>query len=122
MSWLASSSVLATRRSADGDHLGLAAQPDVRLCGVARGERGVLDLAQRVHGLDERHSPSLLGDGAHLAREPVVAVHQVVTPRRVRGLGPEQLECELAQLAGKIRFIQVFERSGGEMADHDAGR
>ena len=78
------------------DHLGLAAQPDVRLGGVARGERGVLDLAQRVHGLDQRHSPSLLGDGAYLAREPVVAVHQVVAARRVRGLGPEQLERELA--------------------------
>ena len=84
------------------DDLSFAAQPDLRLGGVAGGERGVLDLAQRVHRLDQRDSPPLLGDSAHLAGQPVVAVHEVVAARRMCGLGPQQLERELAQLARKI--------------------
>ena len=85
-----------------GNDLRLAAQPDLWLNGVAGREGGVLDLAQRVHGLDERDSPPLLGDGADLARQPVMPVHEVIPAGRMRSLGPEQLEGELAQLARKI--------------------
>jgi hypothetical protein len=75
-----------------------------------------------VHGLDERDAPPLLGDSADLAGQPVVAVHEIVPAGRVRSLGPQQLEGELTELAGKIRFVEIFERPGGQMTDEDAGR
>ena len=49
-------------------------------------------------------------------------MNQVISAGRVRGLGPEQLEGELAQLAGQIVLVQVLERASGQMADQDARR
>ena len=49
-------------------------------------------------------------------------VNQVIAAGRVGGLGAQQLEGELAQLARKVGLVQVLERAGGEMADHHAGR
>ncbi len=85
-----------------GHHLRLTAQPDVGFRGVACGERSVLDPAEGMHGLHERDAPPFLGDRSDLAGQPVVAVHEVVAAGGVGSLGTQQLEGELAELAGKI--------------------
>ena len=103
------------------DDLGLAAQPGGRLEGVAGRQGRVLHLRERVHGLDQRYAPPFLGHRADLPGEPVMPVNQVIAAGRVGGLGAQQLEGELAQLARKIGLVQVLERAGGEMADHTPG-
>ena len=48
-------------------------------------------------------------------------MHQVVPARRMRRLGAQQLKGELAELTGKIRFIQILERACGEVPYQYAG-
>jgi hypothetical protein len=43
-------------------------------------------------------------------------VNQVVAARRVGRLGPQQLEGELAQLAGQVGLVEVLERPRGSSA------
>ncbi len=103
------------------DHLRLAADPSPGLGGVACRERGVLHLAQGVHGLHERNPPAFLGHRPHLAGQPVVRVHQVVPARRVGRLGAQHLQGELAQLGGQVGLVEFLERPGDHVPDQHAG-
>ena len=69
-----------------GDHLLLADHPGARLGPVALGQRRVLDLGERVRGVDQRHAPPVAGQPADLAGQPVVRVDDVVEARLVLGL------------------------------------
>ena len=90
------------------------------LGGVADGERVVLDLGHRVHGVHQRHAPAVAGERADLAGEPVVGVHEVVVAERLGGLGAQHLAGEDAQLAGQLALGQPLERAGVDVADGDA--
>ena len=103
------------------DHVELASDPLLRLGGLADREGRVLDLAQRVHGLHQRHAPALLGGRADLARQPVVRVHEVVLARLGGRLGPQHLEGELADLAGQVGLVQLLEGAGHDAAHEHPG-
>ncbi len=103
------------------DDLLLADHPGRRLGGVADGERGVLDLGHRVHRVHERDAPPVADQGADLAGEPVVGVHDVVPALVVAGLGPQHLAGEHAELAGELALGEALERSGVHVVDRDAG-
>jgi hypothetical protein len=101
------------------DDLFLAIDPADRLGRVAFGELGVLDLGHGVHRVDQRHTPPLTGDGADLARQPVVRVHQVEVPRFALNLCAQDIAYEGAQLRGKVVLLQALERSSGDMVHAD---
>ena len=103
------------------DDLALADDPRGRLGGVSRGQRGVLDLGHRVHGVDQRDAPALLGQPADLAREPVVAVHEVVVAGLAAGLRAQDAAGQRAQLGGQVLLGQALERPGHDVPDEDAG-
>src|SRR5215469_18951689 len=48
-------------------------------------------------------------------------MHQVVPAGRVRGLGAQEFEGELAELTRKIRFVEVLERACGQVPHQHAG-
>jgi len=95
------------------DDLLLADDPGGRLGGVALGERVVLDLRHRVHGVDQRHAPPVAGQRPDLSGEPVVGVDGVVVAERLGGLGAQHLAGEHAQLSGQLGLRQALERSRG---------
>ena len=103
------------------DDLLLADHPRRRLGGVPDGQRGVLDLGHRVHRVHQRHAPPVADQGADLAGEPVVRVHDVVPALVVAGLGPQHLAGEHAQLAGELALGEALERAGVHVVDGDAG-
>jgi hypothetical protein len=51
-----------------------------------------------------------------------MSVNQVISSGSVRGLGPEQLKGELAELTRQIVLVQVLERACGQVPDQDARR
>ena len=104
------------------DDLVLAQQPGVRLRGVTLGERGVLDLRHRVHGVDQRDRPAVADQRAHLAREPVVGVDEVEPAVLVAGLGAQQVAGEDAQLGGQRLLAEALVGAGGDVVDAHAGR
>ncbi len=83
------------------DHALLALQPEGRLGSLSAGEGIVLDLAEGVERGHEWSAPQLLGRAADPAREPVVAVHDVVGARFAAGVGKHASE-ELRQESGKV--------------------
>jgi len=97
---------------------GMARVPD-RLH-VAGGQGGVLDLAQGVHGLHQRHPPALLGHRAHLARQPVVGVHEVVPAGGVGRLDAQRLEREVADLSRDVGLVELLERARRHVPDQYA--
>ena len=103
-----------------GDHLLLADQPRHRLGGVAHGHRGVLDLRHRVHRVHQRDAPPVARQRAHLAAEPVVAVHEVVVAGRVVGLGAQDLAREDAQLGRQLVLGEPLVGPGRDVVDADA--
>ncbi len=81
-SWRASLPVLATSMSALSTTCSSPSTPGGRLRGVPVGEGLVLHLGHRVHGVDQGHLPAVAQQGADLAGEPVVRVHDVVPAPR----------------------------------------
>jgi len=104
-----------------GDNVEFAGDPLLRLGGLANRESSVLDLAQGVHGLHERHPPALLGRCADLAGQPVVRVHQVVLAGLGGRLGAQHLVGELADLGGKIGLVHLLEGARYDTADEHPG-
>ena len=101
------------------DDLLLADDPCGRLGGVADGERVVLDLGHRVHRVHQRDPPAVAREGADLAGEPVVGVHEVVVAERLGGLGAQHLAGEHAELAGQLALAQPLERAGMDVVHGD---
>jgi hypothetical protein len=101
------------------DDLLLPDDPGRRLRGVARGERLVLHLGHRVHGVHERDPPTVARQRADLAGEPVVGVNEVVVAERLRGLGAQHLAREHAQLTRQLALGQALERAGVDVAHRD---
>ena len=104
------------------DHLLFTDRAQRRLGCVAVGQRGVLHRGEGVRGVHQRHRPSIPGQPAHLARQPVVRMHDVVVPGLVRGLGAQHARGERTQLRGQVVLVQPFERAGHHVADQHAGR
>ena len=98
---------LQRRRGQDpircADHAFLALQPHGRLGPLIPRERVVLHFAERVERGDERRAPDLLGRPAHPAREPVVAVDDVVRDPVEARIVKDPAE-ELGQVPGQVRL------------------
>jgi hypothetical protein len=104
-----------------GDHLLLADDPRPRLRSVAVGQRLVLDLRERVRGVDERHAPPVPGQPAHLAGQPVVRVNDVVVARLVLGLLSQDGGGEGTELARQLLLAKALERAGADVPDGHPG-
>ncbi len=102
------------------DHLLLADYAHGGLGGVTCGEVAVLHLGHRVHRVHERHVPALAGQPAHLPRQPVVRVNEVVPALRARGLGAHDSSGDGTQLSGEILLEQAFKRTGGDVPHEHA--
>ena len=100
----ASSSVLATIRSAAST---TCSSPITRAAGSGASpsaSAGVLDLRHRVHRVHERHAPAVARQRTDLAGEPVVRVDRGrSSPGCVGRLGAQHLAGERAQLARAAR-------------------
>ena len=101
--------------------LALAPDPDRGLGAVAAGQGQVLDLAEGVHRLHQRHPPALRGHRPDLAGQPVVRVHQVVPAGREVGLGAQHAERERADLPGQRVLVEFLERPGHQVPDQHPG-
>ena len=104
-----------------GHHLLLADDPGPRLGAVADRQRLVLDLREGVRGVDQRHAPPVAGEPAHLARQPVVRVDDVVVAGLVLGLLAEHGGGEGAELGGQLLLAQALEGSGADVPHRHAG-
>lgn len=103
-----------------GDDLFLADHTGAGLRSVALGQRLVLDLGERVRGVDERDAPAVAGEPADLAGEPVVRVDDVVEARLVLGLLAQDGSGEGAQLRGELLLAEALERAGADVAHRHA--
>ena len=103
------------------DHLLLADDPALGLGLVAVGEREVLDLRHRVHGVDERDVPPLGGKPADLAGEPVVRVHEVIPALGPHRLGAQDARGDRAELAGEVFLREALIRTRHDVAHGDSG-
>ncbi len=90
--------------------------------GVARGERGVLDLGHGVHGVHQGDAPAFGGEPADVAGEPVVGVDQVVVAGPVPRPGPHHAVGEGAQLRGEVLFGEPLVGAGVHVPHQHAGR
>ena len=95
----------------------LAQDAQLRLGGVAVGERSVLDRGQGVRGVHERNRPAVAGEPAHLAGEPVMGVDHVVVAGRLRGLGTQDPGGERTQLGGQFALVEALERADARFAE-----
>ncbi len=102
--------------------LGLADDAGGGLRGVARGERGVLDLGHGVHGVHQGGAPALGGQPADVAAEPVVGVDQVVVAGPVARPGLHHAVREGAQLRGQLLLGEAFVGARVDVAHEHAGR
>ncbi len=116
---------LERRRGQDpvrrADHALLALQANRRLGPLISRERIVLDLAERVERGDERRVPDLLHRSADPARQPVVAVHDVVRDPVEPSLVEDAAE-ELGQVPWQVRLRQRRARPGLDRDDPGSGR
>jgi hypothetical protein len=103
-----------------GDDLFLADHAGAGLGSVALGQRLVLDLGERVRGVDERDAPAVAGEPADLAGEPVVRVDDVVEARLVLGLLAQDGGGEGAELRGELLLAEALERAGADVAHRHA--
>ena len=97
----------------DHAHLGLGS--------IAVGEFEVLDLGHRVHGVHQRHVPSLGGEPSDLAGEPVVRVDEIEPSGGASCLCAKQAGAEGAHLRGQVFLRQFLERTRAQMGDANAG-
>ena len=104
-----------------GHDRGLTDDATGRLWHVAVGEQGVLHLRHRVHRVDQRHLPAVLGQRADLPREPVVRVHEVEVTGVVLRLDPQDAGRERAQQRGQVFLGHRLERTRGDVPHEDAG-
>lgn len=104
-----------------GDDLGLADDAGGGLGRVALGQCGVLDLGHGVHGVDEGDAPAFGGEPAHVPRQPVVGVDEVVVAGAVAGPGPHDPVGEGAQLGRQLLLGEALVRTRVHVAHEDPG-
>lgn len=101
------------------DYLGLADDAGGGLGGVVVGERGVLDLGHRVHGVHQGDAPAFGGEPADMAGEPVVRVDQVVVAGAVARPCLHHTVREGAQLGREFLLRQPLVRARVDVPDQN---